>query len=358
MRSAAKRQRRKTQREATRDRRQMDPEPTGEEEDLEIFFKNTRPEVDPPRSPSPTLLEPPVSPGELDYGVVLDMVQQINSKLGLLLDRMLQGHLYDPDWLPRHHINRWGSVFHVMCRHRISRRCHLRFWRFLIRHCAVTFRKTDRATVQLHRSNKSRIPCKTTSWFRHFKAVADVHGWDKGQRALQLVSYIDETAMNVAQELGDDELYDYDVLVKLLSDWFDPASRVSGRLRRHHEDADVYADAITELCCVGYPQSSRELRQELISEQLVRGQSDLSSRNICGLSSGPRNTANYRRWYRGVHSLIYHNTPVDYQFLHHGCKQAGWITTPWGGIWLHADRCAHVHWWGRPYTCCIGHVQP
>ena len=61
---------------------------------------------------------------------------------------------------------------------------------------------------------------------------------------LQLVSYLDETAMNVAQELADDELYNYDVLVKLLGDRFDPASRVSasrsrfhGRLRCHHEDA-------------------------------------------------------------------------------------------------------------------------
>ena len=98
--------------------------------------------------------------------------------------------------------------------------------------------------------------------------MTDVHGWDKSQRALQLVSYLNEMAMNVAQELGDDELYDYDVLVKLLSDQFVPASRVSayrsrfhGRLRRHHEDADVYADAITELCHVGYPQSSPELRR-------------------------------------------------------------------------------------------------
>ena len=32
--------------------------------------------------------------------------------------------------------------------------------------------------------------------------VADVHGWDNNQRALQLVPYLDETAMNVAQELG------------------------------------------------------------------------------------------------------------------------------------------------------------
>ena len=35
-----------------------------------------------------------------------------------------------------------------------------------------------------------------------------------------------------------------------------------------------YADSITELCRLGYPQSSPELRQELISEQFVRGQSD------------------------------------------------------------------------------------
>ena len=96
-----------------------------------------------------------------------------------------------------------------------------------------------------------------------------------------MVSYLDEKAMNVAQELTDRELYDYDVLVKLLSARFDPASRVSasrsrfhGRTRRHQEDADSYADAITELCRLGYPQSSPELRQELISEQFVRGQSD------------------------------------------------------------------------------------
>ena len=81
--------------------------------------------------------------------------------------------------------------------------------------------------------------------------------------------------------LGDDELYNYDILVKLLGDQFDPVSRVSasrsrfhGQLRRNHEDADSFADAMTNLCHVGYPQSSPELRQELISEQFVRGQSD------------------------------------------------------------------------------------
>ena len=119
------------------------------------------------------------------------------------------------------------------------------------------------------------------AWFRHFRAVADVHGWNKDQRAIQLVSYLDETAMNVAQELGDADLYNYDVLVKLLSDRFDPASRVSacrsrfhGRSRPHHEDADTFADALSRLCRVGYPQSPAELRQELIAEQFVRGQSD------------------------------------------------------------------------------------
>ena len=63
---------------------------------------------------------------------------------------------------------------------------------------------------------------------------------------------------------------------KLLSDRFDPASRVSafrsrfhGRSRRHHDDADTFADALAELCWVGYPQSPAELRQELIAEQFV-----------------------------------------------------------------------------------------
>ena len=66
-----------------------------------------------------------------------------------------------------------------------------------------------------------------------------------------------------------------------MSTRFDPASRVSafrsrfhGQSRHHHEDADSFTDAITELCRIGYPQSSPELRQELISEQFVRGQSD------------------------------------------------------------------------------------
>ena len=140
-------------------------------------------------------------------------------------------------------------------------------------------RPAHRPAAPIQRFNNKTIGWP--AWFRHFKAVADVHGWDKNQRALQMVSYLDEKAMNVAQELTDGELYDYDVLVKLLSARFDPASRVSasrsrfhGRTRRHQEDADSYADAITELCRLGYPQSSPELRQELISEQFVRGQSD------------------------------------------------------------------------------------
>ena len=140
-------------------------------------------------------------------------------------------------------------------------------------------RSGHRPAAPIQRFNNKTIGWP--AWFRHFKAVADVQGWDKDQRALQMVSYLDEKAMNVAQELSDRELYDYDALVGLLSARFDPASRVSasrsrfhGWTRRHQEDADTYADSITELCRLGYAQSSPELRQELISEQFVRGQSD------------------------------------------------------------------------------------
>ena len=42
----------------------------------------------------------------------------------------------------------------------------------------------------------------------------------------------------------------------------------------NHEDADAFADSLAELCRVGYPQRPPELRQELIAEQFVRGQSE------------------------------------------------------------------------------------
>ena len=144
---------------------------------------------------------------------------------------------------------------------------------------AMEARQRYRPAAPIQRFNNKSL--NWPAWFRHFRAVADVHRWSKEQRAQQLVSYLDETAMNVAQELGDSDLYNYDVLIKLLGDRFDPASRVSAsrsrfhaRLRRHHEDADAFADALADLCRVGYPQSPPELRQELITEQFVRGQSD------------------------------------------------------------------------------------
>ena len=59
----------------------------------------------------------------------------------------------------------------------------------------------------------NNITLNWSSWFRHFKAVADIHGWNKKQHALQLVSYLDETAMNVVQELADEDLYNYYILV-------------------------------------------------------------------------------------------------------------------------------------------------
>ena len=101
-------------------------------------------------------------------------------------------------------------------------------------------RQGYRPAASIQRFNNKSL--NWPSWFRHLWAVADVHGWEDNQRALQLVSYLDETAMNVVQELGDDELYNYDILVKLLGNRFDPASCVSasrsryhGRLRHHHE---------------------------------------------------------------------------------------------------------------------------
>ena len=194
-------------------------------------------------------------------------------------DRRKTWRTHETDRRRRHHTRRCVSTPHVECQHhdphvRCAQRCLRR------QHTEPQEgRPSHRPAAPIQRFNNKTIGWP--GWFRHFKAVADVNGWDKDQRALQMVSYLDEKAKNVAQELSDRELYDYDVLVKLLGDRFDPASRVSasrsrfhGRTRHHQEDADTYADSITELCRLGYPQSSPELRQELISEQFVRGQSD------------------------------------------------------------------------------------
>ena len=71
-----------------------------------------------------------------------------------------------------------------------------------IRRSPTETRQGYRPAAPIQRFNNKSL--NWPAWFRHFRAVADVHGWSKDQRALQLVSYLDETAMNVAQELLSD----------------------------------------------------------------------------------------------------------------------------------------------------------
>ena len=54
-----------------------------------------------------------------------------------------------------------------------------------------TIRQGYRPAAPIQRFNNKSL--NWPAWFRHFRAVADVHGWSKEQRALQLVSYLDET---------------------------------------------------------------------------------------------------------------------------------------------------------------------
>ena len=73
MRLAAKRNRRKTQREAARERRQRDPVPATEDEDLEVAFPHIQPAMESQLSSPPAS---PISQGELDYSA------KINNQLG------------------------------------------------------------------------------------------------------------------------------------------------------------------------------------------------------------------------------------------------------------------------------------
>ena len=81
--SAAKCHRRKTQREAAREKRQQDPVLVTDE-DMEVVFPHIDHAMESPiNSPDPVMHSPPASPisqGELDYTMVLTMAQ--NAQLG------------------------------------------------------------------------------------------------------------------------------------------------------------------------------------------------------------------------------------------------------------------------------------
>ena len=81
MTSAAKRSRRKSQREAASLKRQGVPGPVWENEDLEVHFKQV---MDTPESPPASPPPSPTSQGETDYCIVLDMVQNLRDKLSAL----------------------------------------------------------------------------------------------------------------------------------------------------------------------------------------------------------------------------------------------------------------------------------
>ena len=81
MKSVTNGNRRKSQREAARLKRQGAPGPTSEDEDLEVHFKQAMDTPDsPPASPPPS----PTSQGETDYAIVLDTVQNLRDKLSAL----------------------------------------------------------------------------------------------------------------------------------------------------------------------------------------------------------------------------------------------------------------------------------
>ena len=81
MKLAVKKSRRKSQREAARLKRQGAPGPVSADEDLEVHFKQV---MDKPESPLASPPPSPVSQGEMDYGIVLDMVQNLRDKLSAL----------------------------------------------------------------------------------------------------------------------------------------------------------------------------------------------------------------------------------------------------------------------------------
>ena len=82
MKSVTKRNRRKSQREAARLKRLGVPDPTMDDEEMEVHFNQTVDTPDPPpASPTDSPNQEDTTQGVTDYAVVLDMVQNLRDKL-------------------------------------------------------------------------------------------------------------------------------------------------------------------------------------------------------------------------------------------------------------------------------------
>ena len=273
VRSAVKKNRRKSQREAARLQKQADAV-LAMEEDEEIHFNRPETVPDTPRVSRNNTPDPEdEDQGVKDYTVVLEMVKAVRDRLAALILDNTNIRATCDDLLPataapyppcpeeiedarrrpamstpypqsREHLSGDASTPgfpRPVCIEMSDTPAH---------HFAgprQEGRPAHRPAAPIQRFNNKTIGWP--AWFHHFKAVADVHGWDKNQRALQMVSYVDEKAMNVAQELTDRELYNYDVLVKLLSARFDPASRVlASRSRFHGRKTQTHTPMPSQSC--------------------------------------------------------------------------------------------------------------
>ena len=162
MRSAAKRSRRKTQREAAQEWRQRNPEFNGEDEDTEIIFQPIGPAIDPPTPTPLSPLDSPNSSAELQYEVVLDMVQKMPSELGLInLDNDKIRSVCEK--LLQDNKDRYHTIGNLMETPDTP-----------LRHNSQEGRQGYRPAAPIQRFNNKSL--NWLSWFRHFRAVADVHG--------------------------------------------------------------------------------------------------------------------------------------------------------------------------------------
>ena len=86
---------------------------------------------------------------------------------------------------------------------------------------------------------------------------------------VQLVSYFAEQPMTIEQELCDQELCRFDVLVRIMGNRFGPG--LPCLVLPFLEDADLLAEVLNLLHRAGYPNSSLEL----ICQQFIRPQFEL-----------------------------------------------------------------------------------
>ena len=118
----------------------------------------------------------------------------------------------------------------------------------------------------------------STDWRDYFESVATWNRWTSNEMAQQLVMSFRDSAQKILSDLHPNQIGDYNALVAVLANRFNPAERISAyrcefrnRRQQKQESAADFGYNLQKLCVRAYPTVSPDAREIYIIDQFIHG---------------------------------------------------------------------------------------